>query len=63
MARAPLGAIGLFLIFGQVQPRAVIDRRPAHVHLLLALEVQFGRRVETLVETVSNRIVIRWLLS
>ena len=45
-----LGAQGILFGVGQLQRRPVIDRRAPHVQLLLALEVQFRRRLERLVE-------------
>ena len=47
----PFGAVRVFLGLGQVKGRAVINRRFAHVQLLLALEVKFGRRLKAFVQT------------
>ena len=59
VAGATLGAQLVLFGFTQVQSRAVIDRRFAHVQLFLALQVQFGRRLETLVKPPAGAQLIR----
>ena len=50
IAIAALGAHFGALLFAQMQARAVIDRRLAHVQLLLAFEVELGRRFKAFIE-------------
>ena len=47
---APLGPQAILVRIRQRQAGAVIDRGPAHVQQLLALEIQFGRGLEHLVK-------------
>ena len=62
MALTAFGAQGVFFGLRQVQRGAVIDRRLAHVQLFLALEVQFGRGLETLIETTDLTQFLRGVL-
>ncbi len=50
VTRAPFGPQFVLVCIRQVQPSPVIDWRLAHIQLLLALQIQFGRCFEHLVK-------------